>query len=568
MNSPSSARQRTDSTEERMAPEERESGGLFGTIRLFFAHDRLANALWILTIVIGYFHGWLKIRFRASWVTFAFDVPLVLAWLVTVFSVGKGRSLFPNCNTSRLLMGLTAVGIAYVVLPFGMPLTVGLAAFRGWCFIPLVFLIGYHLTRSVRQIEVYMWFLLILAMITCFYGMFFQTIEEVMELMKNDPEFNFRLSGQFYSDSNGVGTFRRFSTFVSSAAFGGALAYSIVFAISRLTFPGCGWGERIFLVLSSLFMSYGVVLSGSRSAIVTLVVGFGFTVWYRRGARNVMLLPITFAGIFIYGVIRLGGGSAERFATLGNPEILLTRLYIVAAPGIENLIQYPMGGGLGRSGHGLPVIMYTPELQAMLRLVDGDMGRYVVDMGIIGLILFVLLVVVGITDALKWMEQLRNTMPGLIALPAGSMFILGCVQLSYGSPFLGIPNGVLLWFFMGSLRRLVEDYGNLKAEAGQEAADTAPQFASFIAQNRVIPLYRQASRGLPGKMRGLTNPGLGSTALTPRTATARIGSLVRSGPKTTPGAVTLDAPTRPAAGPIKRFLFRRPSDTPDRRKKG
>ena len=256
------------------------------------------------------------------------------------------------------------------------------------------------------------------------------------------------------------------------------MAYCTTFAVSRLVHPGCSWPERIFLGVTGCLMSYGIVLSGSRSAMISLLVGLGFAVWYRRGGMVLVLAPVLIGVGLVLGVSTLGGGAADRFSTLFDPEVLLQRLYIVAAPGLESLVQYPMGGGLGRSGHGVPVIMYTSERQADFRMIDGDMGRIVVDMGIIGLLIFAILLIVGLTDAFQWMKKLRDSPLGVVGLPAGSMFILASLQLTYGSPFLAIPGGMLLWFFLGSMRRLVEDYDKYRAVAGNDAADTAPQFVS------------------------------------------------------------------------------------------
>ena len=151
------------------------------------------------------------------------------------------------------------------------------------------------------------------------------------------------------------------------------MAYCATFAVSRLAHPGCSWPERLFLGVASTVMSYGIVMSGSRSAMTSLAVGLGFAVWYRRGGLSLLLAPALIGAGLLLGISKLGGGIADRFATLFDPEVILQRLYIVFRPGWENLAQYPMGGGLGRSGHGVPVIMYSSERLAEMRSIDGDM---------------------------------------------------------------------------------------------------------------------------------------------------------------------------------------------------
>ncbi len=541
--------------------EELERAGLWSRLRQFFAHDKLVNALMVTSIIIGFFHGWLKIRFRSGWVTFAFDIPLTLAWIVTVLSVGRGRRLFPDCNMSKVLIALTLVGSAYTILPFGVPPLIALASFRAWCFIPLIFLIGYHITRSVRQVEVYLWLLTVLAVITAIYGCFFQSMAEVLELMKNDPDLQFRLIGQFYAGAGEGSTFRRFSTFVSSASFGGMMAYCATFAVFRLAHAGCSWWERVFLAAASAIMVYAIVLSGARSALSSLLVGLAFAAWYRRGVLLVAMVPLLVVGGLALGVSTLGHTVLNRFGTLLDPSVLLDRLYIVFRPGWDSLVEHPFGGGLGRSGHGVPVIMYEMTDGMEVRSIDGDMGRIAVDMGIIGLILFGVLGYVGMTDSFRWMNKLRNSPLGVIGLPAGCMFILALLQLTYGSPFLGIPGGVLLWFFLGAMRRLVEDYEKYQAAAGDEGAALAPQFVSFISPERLQPLFQ-------------TRPQTGSRvrgAFTVRgraKKSARTAGFGKSSTKTVRPPVQVVAQGNLAGGtgaPIKRFLFRRSSDASNQR---
>lgn len=568
----------SDNEAELAAPDSGEQSGFFSLARHFFAHNAAVNGLMIFAIVIGFFQGWMKLHVRGGWVTFAFDIPVMLALLITVTSIRRGRHLFPDCNMGKVLIALTAIGILYVVLPFGVPLLISLASFRAWCMIPLVFLVGYHATRTVRQIEVYLWLLSILGVIVSVYAAFFQTAEEVQELMKMDPELMFRLQTSFYADSSGHGVFRRFSTFVSSAAFGGMMAYCTTFAVARLAHPGCSWLERIWLIASSVIMCYGVVISGSRSSLITLFVGIGFSAWYRGGIMLALGAPLVGVASLGLGYLTIGASAFERFGTLLDSDVVGQRMNIVFEPAWYSLMEYPLGGGLGRSGHGVPMILYQSAREIEIRTIDGDLGRMVVDMGIVGLVVFAAMVIVGISDAFRWMIKLRGSPLGVVGLPAGSMFILAASQLVYGSPFLGIPGGVLLWFFLGSMRRLVEDYDKLVQVVGQEQADVASQFVSFITPHRLMPLFKQdqRQRNQGTRVRGLTTKSTQSvpTAGAPTNSGAmssvapgRIPSLMAGNPSWKAGAGPVATPGNLRKPDVtKRFLFRRPADSPDRRR--
>lgn len=72
-----------------------EFGGLRGVWELF-RDNRGPWLLFLSAVVIGFFHGWMKLHYRGSVVTFAFDIPLTLALLWAVLNVPRGTPLFPE----------------------------------------------------------------------------------------------------------------------------------------------------------------------------------------------------------------------------------------------------------------------------------------------------------------------------------------------------------------------------------------------------------------------------------------------------------------------------------------
>jgi hypothetical protein len=166
------------------APKERKSAKQVMLLLAGLIHEhRFGNIMFIVAMIIGYLHGWLKIRYRGALVTFAFDIPLTLALFSVILSVSSKGAVFPKERMSAVLQALVGVCLVYAVLPFGVPFVVSLAAFRGWCFIPLVFLLGYHLSTSVRQVEFYIWLMIIMGTLAAVYGDFFQTEAEVKKMI-------------------------------------------------------------------------------------------------------------------------------------------------------------------------------------------------------------------------------------------------------------------------------------------------------------------------------------------------------------------------------------------------
>ena len=470
-----------------MPPAAASSGGFLSRFTSLFAHNQLGNFLFVSAIIIGFFHGWLKLLYRGGLTTFAFDIPLSLALIATLAKVPRMEGWIPDSRVGNALKAFVGVAIFYLVMPFGVPLLVGLSAFRAWCFIPLTFVLGYHLVRSVRQVELYFWLIIILAAITAVYGMR-QSPEEIRAKMAEDAEFAAKFFNTFYSNSKGEAKLRVFSTFVTAAAFGGTMAYCVMFAISRFSVAGNSWKERIVLLALAAPMAYGIVLSGSRTSMFMMATGLMFTAWYRRNLLQYIIVPIMVLLAFKASEQSSGGDSLERFSTLMDPQSFIGRVSIVILPMVASMLQLPFGGGLGRSGHGLPAVLSSLTRDFDWRPVDGDLGRLGVEMGIVGVVVFFWLLIAGALDAFRNMKELRDTPLAIVGVPAGAMFMIAVGIMPTGSPFLAIPNGALLWFFLGALDRLTIEYRKLEKLAPEDVKSNA-MFVSFIETRKTRLLF-------------------------------------------------------------------------------
>jgi hypothetical protein len=459
---------------------------LWGLLRGNF----IPNLLFGVALVIGFLHGWLKLTYPYAWMTFAYDIPMVIAMAIVLLRLPKNVPWFPQCQISTAIKLLVACCILYTLLPFGVPWMLRLASLRGWCLPPLMMLLGYHVIRSVRQMEIFVWLVILLGVGTSVYGIWFQSEEQVRAMMAMDPSMEAKLIGNFYTTSKGHG-FRRFSTFVSAAVFGSTMAICTVFAVTRLLLPGVSKLERLILLPSAALCSYAVISSGSRTSLVLLITGIGVVTVFRKGMFKLIIIPGVL-GIVAFLAIRVSDGIAgERFASLLDYDTVAGRVRIVIAPAIDFLFNYPLGGGVGRAGHGVPGIFIAAARGFDGRTTDGDIGRVVADMGIVGLGVYIMLLHAGASDSIRWMWKLRESNLSAIAAPAGALFLLGLVQVTTGSPYLGIPTGTLLWLLFGGLQRVVEEYERLAVTEG-DAVEDLPQFVSFVQRERMTGLFTQA----------------------------------------------------------------------------
>jgi len=489
-------------TQPSIQPTEEERRSLGRVLVDLFEKNPLANGLFILAIIIGFFHGWLKVHLRSPLTTFAFDIPIVISMLITILTRGKD-ALIPNSPIGNALKFHSLMCVLYIpisILVFDISPLIVMAAFRGWCIIPMVFVVGFHLATSIRQVEFYMWLIVILGAVTAVYGIF-QSEEEVRRLMLLDPEMEFRFRNQFYADK-GVSQFRRFSTFVSSAAFATQLSYSMAFAFSRLTVKTCPKNEYLLLSGLSGVMCYALILTGARSALILLVIAVAFALWYRRGGVRMLLLPLIIIVGWRLGVSTTKGMASDRYASLLTDNTIWQRVWIVVGPSITEMFAYPFGTGLGSSSHGVPMFLVT-RLK-MVRPIDGDLGHIVVDMGLLGLLSIGNLFLEGCKASMKWMSQLRDTSISVVSLPAGIFFILSVITFPIGTPFLGVPYGALLWFFFGALSRLFTDYKVALASGMTESVSFREKFTSFIATPKIRSLYSESEA--PGSVSGAPYP--------------------------------------------------------------
>jgi hypothetical protein len=257
-----------------------------------------------------------------------------------------------------------------------------------------------------------------------------------------------------------------------------------------------------------------------------LSLGMLATAWYRRNFLQLFIGP-SIVIIAFKGVSALTkGASMERYLTLLDPTVVLHRYLIVYYPALSYLTDHPLGGGLGRSSHGVPFILGRLGLLGdfAFHQVDGDLGRLAVDMGIIGLIVFASVMLISSKEAFRLLKLLRDTPLATVALPSGAWFLIAVFCVPIGSPFLAIPIGPLTWYFLGALVRMAEEY---EGGLGGRLPVQNEALVSFLETPQKQYFYAGATKK-------------GHKAVTPRS------TLV----------------TGRDAGKQARFLFRRPPTTP------
>jgi hypothetical protein len=406
-------------------------------------------------IVVGFILAPIKDRYPSPVSYFLFDFLFGLAlFFWATGRVRRGRGLLPETPLTKMLLVFYALCAVYAFFP-GIPLWIGLSAFRGWCFFTLAYVLGYDLTRSGRQVRTYLLLVILLAALAGGYGIY-QYVAGVESVIPDDELAAERHRFATYVTPSGEVEFRIFSTFVSAGAFGSMMAYAsalaLILSLSRDLSPVL----RALLRAAVVPMMTSLVLTGTRAALVMVLIGVLMLWVHRRTMRAYLLaLALLFIGVRL-GIDLTEGRAAERFASLADLGLILGRISNPFLTGLQALGKAPWGHGLGRTGHGVPFFMgqWYPTFRPIFS--DGDFGRIMVEMGVLGFLGLSLLLGTALRSAWRALQRLKGTPDEEVALAIVSgAFMMGSGTL-IGSPLLSIPHGMLWWFFLGAVGKLSE----------------------------------------------------------------------------------------------------------------
>lgn len=535
-----------------------ERGGKLHRLAEILRGGLVVNISVVLALAVGFFHGWLKLRFRHPATTFAFDVFLLIALALVYLRCGSLKKFIPPGPVGKALLalyGLLALYLPFSLLPGTPPFLVAVVAIRSWAFGTLMFCVGYHTIRSPAQMRAFYFLTIGLAFMTAIYG-WRQSPEEIRAMMEADEYYADRFISQTYATSQGSG-FRIFSTFVSSAAYGGTLACTLIFALAfatdRATRPWLRW----MLYAAMVPLAYGVAQSGSRSALAAAALGGGAVLILRRQWVAIVLAPLILAGAVLIAGKASGGTLLERFAELSKMDSVALRFLFPALIGVEFVLQgHPLGGGLGKAGF-VPLFLagrtgYTDYVGA-----DGDLGKLLIELGLPGLAIFGwLLWTVGRVNW-NYVRQHASSPIGTLLIAGAANFYISVLTFPIGSPYIGIPLGVMVWFMIGGSQKLVE----LQEAAVHmmPAASAGPAKVGFLGQPLGPLTNRRPERPEASPGAAAVNP-VAPVGVQPPTARPRKRFLYLDAAAEPAGdkAATTSPPPQDTAAPAssrKRFLY-------------
>ncbi len=419
-----------------------------------FRRDTPVHLALMTSIVAATFQGYLKDRFGGP-------IPYALADLAFVFAATfwfgalalRRTPIRGPGSVPAVLLIIIVVPLLFLLHP-GSPLVVELAGVRAWAEFPVAALLALTIIRSGGQVRAYVALIVGLCAITAVYGIWqYQTGVDVA-LGVSELARARHGSSVLYA-LGGTTDFRAFSTFTFPAPFAGMMVFGILLAAGIALSPDRTKTQRALCGLLIPLMFIGMTVSGTRAALIILLLGLLLVGWYRGlNVRQLLLIPLFLVALHV-ATILTAGRIVERYATVilneGELWSYLTQPLRIAAAAI---VEQPVGLGLGRTGIGVPFAIVQSKPEGYFVFSDGDIGRAAVEMGIVGLALLAAIVMGIVPPIARATRFLSRSSAQDLALGIGPLLIATGVLILIGSPLSAAPHGIIWWFLAGALFKL------------------------------------------------------------------------------------------------------------------
>ena len=363
------------------------------------------------------------------------------------------QAMMHRIEWKRASSGLTvvaAIWVAYCVLEVVNPESVSVS---GWF-------------SSVRSVAFYFFFIVVLTQLTMNeykYLKYMLVIWSVLTLIAVGKAciqkfFGFNAAENYWLFVLGGRSthiihsgVRYFSFFSDAANFGGSMGLSmVVFSISALYYRN-PW-MKIYLLLVAAAACYGMLISGTRSALAVPFVGYTAFIMMSRNIKVIVMGVLLVIAAFVFlKFTSIGQGNAlvRRARSAFNSEDPSFKVRLENQAKLREIMaDKPFGAGLGHGGGKAKT--FTPTAPLSQIPTDSWFVMIWVETGVVGILLHIgILLYILARGAYLVIFKLRNTqLRGFTAaLTAG---ISGIVVMAYANEILGqIPTGAILYMSMG-----------------------------------------------------------------------------------------------------------------------
>ena len=422
-------------------------------VLFIFCLDSPTNTFYVVIIISYFLLGVNRYLYNSDFpIGTVMDIMLLLVLLIVfihnVFYMSTSYKISDSFNGFTYL---SLLWLIYVILEIANPrgmLSAWLTTFRGVAL--YMFLLALIVPMVIKNFNNLMTLLNIWSVLTIIGAL--QAIYQ--KHFGFDAAENYWLFVQGGSITHVIGYgVRYFSFFTDAANFGAQMAmaltvFSIISLYTKNNFI------RIWYIIVSLIALYGMMISGTRSALVIPFVGYIIMAFLSRKLTLALLCTISLIGAFVFlKFTYIGHGNAlirrMRTALDANDASLVVRKQNKALLRTY-MMDKPFGVGLGLSG--VKAARYAPGAYPSTIPTDSWFVMIWVETGIVGLVLNIIILLYIIFYAVyQTLFKIKNNMlKGInIALLGG---VSGMIAASYANEILGqIPNCVFVFSSMALL---------------------------------------------------------------------------------------------------------------------
>ncbi len=342
-----------------------------------------------------------------------------------------------------------AVCLMFVAMPTPVSgLGLAVAIKQRLFYIPLLFA-GYHFLRGDADLAKLLRIIAWSSIPVSLFGIY---------LYFGGPLALQRLGGEyshvFFSTmgQSGVAFWRVPGTFNSPGQFGAYLSSVAALLVGFLLVKDLGKRDRNMIALALACLLPAMLVTGSRAPMLIFLVQAGLITMLSRQMSRAALAGGVLYLLIVVSLDYLGSGVADRLASVASADnVERFRLTFFGQLWFLQTVSEPLGVGLGTATIGAR--HFSPE---GVRLVESYLGVLGTEMGVLGLVAFLVLAVsIGtfLMSSRRWMA----TAPGRSIWTAIFLQSIMTILLTSNNTGLdAIPGNLFFWFFVGIAVKMVD----------------------------------------------------------------------------------------------------------------
>ena len=364
---------------------------------------------------------------------------LILSFISAAITVPKENWKNLNNSLFYLFLGWFIISVLEVANPAGANIIGWLNELRSVAEYPLLIVsIGFLIFNSNKDLDNFLYLTIGLSVLGALYGI------KQLHIGLSRGDYSFLANGGAATHML-WGRLRVFSFYAEASQFGSSQAHIGLMALI-LSFSKVKPKIRILLIVCSLLLLYGMLISGTRGALFALVPGVFLAIILSKKIKVLIIggaLAIMFLGFLKFTTVANGNYQIYRLRSALNPDDPSLNVRFESQKLLKNYMSnIPFGGGLGVTGYN--GMIYNPSNFLSKVQPDSFWVKVWIMYGIVGLVIWISMMtyILGRCCGIVWRIEDEDLKIKAIALVSGFSGILIC---SYGNEIINaMPSSIIV----------------------------------------------------------------------------------------------------------------------------